>query len=94
MKTCFRPSGFVLNIACDPQRVARAMASLRLYTRRVSSVRLEIIDIIPGSYRSMLVVSVSVRSRTPLHLGDILTEIAALRTITLRPVTECSICFR
>ena len=93
MKTCFRPSGFVLNIACDPKRVSRTMASLRLYTRRVSSVRLEIIDVIHGSYRSMVVASVSVRSRTPLHLGDILTELAALRTITLRPVTECSICF-
>lgn len=92
MKTCFRPSSLTFNVSCNPERVARTLASLRLYTRRAEAIKLQIIDIITMSYRCMIIVSVEFRTMTPICLGDMLPALAELRQITGRPVTECSWC--
>lgn len=93
MKTVFRPSDITFNISCDPSQVARAIASLRLFTRRVSQMKLEVIDMVEFSSRTMIVVSVSFKSWTPVNLGVVLTGLSQLREITKRPITECSWCY-
>lgn len=92
MKTCYRPSSLTFNVSCNPDRVARTIASLRLYTRRAAAIKLEIIDIITMSTRCLIIVLVSFRTMTPICLGDILPALAELRQVTGRPVTECSWC--